>query len=408
MTQAADTDSANRLETTVVPRLDDVRVLVLFGGGELFGQERANIEVFRTLREVGLKARFVTSSRWGAAAIQPELRAHGFEWTRAPFGFHWGRYMLGRHFYYVFVNLWGVVATSWRVWREIKTWRATHIYAPNWAYWFYAAPAVALTESPLIFRAGDQLPRHTALHRWTGQKLLARVNHIVCNSQFVANKFRDLGVSARKLRVIYNRAPQRAAGALQPIPKVEHGTTVIVFIGQISEHKGAHLFVQAAKRILADGANAVFWLVGESAWQETLALDLKREVVASGRERQIRFLGYRGDIPQVLHTAHIHVCPSMSDDAAPNVVMEAKEAGLPSVVFPVGGLPELVEHSRDGYLCSEKTVEALVEGIRYFMADSAARIAAGEAAQRSLDEKFAEDLFAREWTKVFVETRAVQ
>ena len=57
-----------------LPRLDGTRALVLFGGSELFGQERANIEVFRNLAELGLKARFVTSAKMGTRKSNPSWR----------------------------------------------------------------------------------------------------------------------------------------------------------------------------------------------------------------------------------------------------------------------------------------------------------------------------------------------
>src|SRR6185295_4121228 len=123
-------------------KLSGVRVLVLFGGDRWFGQERANLEVFRNLVPQGLKARFVTSSKWGAKHIQPELERAGFEWTTAPFGYHWGKYLLGRYCYYLLFNLYGIVVTSWKVWREARRWRATHLYAPNWLHFSYALPAV--------------------------------------------------------------------------------------------------------------------------------------------------------------------------------------------------------------------------------------------------------------------------
>ncbi|HEX8076599.1 MAG TPA: hypothetical protein VF511_02205, partial [Chthoniobacterales bacterium] len=104
--------------------LDGVRVLVLFGGSSLFGQERANIEVMRTLRDSGAAVCFVTSSRFGREHIQPELKRRGFDWTEAPFGYHWSRYMFGRHFGYFLLNLYGVIATSFRVRRTIRKWRA--------------------------------------------------------------------------------------------------------------------------------------------------------------------------------------------------------------------------------------------------------------------------------------------
>src|SRR5439155_4136431 len=99
---------------------------------------------------------------------------------------------------------------------------------------------------------------------------LQRVSCVICNSHFLENKFARLGLPARKLRVIYNRPPQRTTLPHETIPEISPGTVVVVFIGQISEHKGAPLFVEAAKKILSTGETAAFWLVGESAWENTL------------------------------------------------------------------------------------------------------------------------------------------
>jgi colanic acid/amylovoran biosynthesis glycosyltransferase len=131
---------------------------------------------------------------------------------------------------------------------------------------------------------------------------------------------------------------------------------------------------------------------------------LKCDVAKAGFERQIQFLGYRENIPEILRSAHIHVCPSICDDASPNVVLEAKKEGLPSVVFPVGGIPELIEHCVDGYICRNQTVEALIEAINYFMIDAEVRGAAGAAARQRLEAKFGEERFRREWTEVFLGT----
>lgn len=391
--------------TTALSPLKDVRVLVLFGGSELFGQERANLEVFRNLSRLGLKARFIISGKWGGQAIQPELNRMGFDWKSAPFGYHWGKSLVGREFYLLFVNLWGVLATSWRVWNESRRWDATHIYAANWRHWFYAAPGIRLTRKPLIFRAGDELPANTFFHRWTGRQLLRDASRVVCNARFLADKFSQLGLEADKLRIIHNYPPRRSVSAPERLPETAPHTLVVVFVGQISEHKGASLFVEAAKVMAVANSDIVFWLVGASTWGNPLEQELKRDVAKAGLDRQIQFLGYRENVPEILRRAHIHVCPSTCDDASPNVVLEAKKEGVPSVVFPVGGLPELVEHGVDGFICQDRTARGLIEGIEYFMMDPNRRLLAGAAARRSLDEKFGKHRFRRDWTEVFVATR---
>ena len=118
------------------------------------------------------------------------------------------------------------------------------------------------------------------------------------------------------------------------------------------------------------------------------------------------FLGYVENVFPFLRRSDLHVCPSVSSEGLSHVVGEAKLCGKPSVVFPTGGLPELVEHRIDGYICKDCTVESLIEGLRYFLADEAGRRIAGLAASRSLEERFGLDRFRRQWTEVFLSTLA--
>ena len=82
------------------------------------------------------------------------------------------------------------------------------------------------------------------------------------------------------------------------------------------------------------------------------------------------------------------------------VNLEAKMAGIPSVVTPSGALPELIRHGDNGWVCSDGTPAALAEGIEQFLADPRLASAAGQAALASL-EGFSRERFARAWWEVF-------
>lgn len=386
-----------------LPRLDGVRVLVLFGGSELFGQERANIEVFQVLAKLGLKARFVISSRWGNAQIRPELEKRGFEVTTAPFGFHWGRYLFGRYFYYFFRNLSGLLITSWRVWREAHRWQATHLYAPNWAHYTYAAPGMMLLGLPLVFRAGDELPQQTWFHRWICRRLFHRVRKLVCNAEFLRSRMIRAGLSAEKVCVIYNHPPRRLEASRISAPEIPPEAVVILYVGQIAEHKGVSLLIEAAIRLLQAKRNCVLWLAGDSIWGEKLREVLEARVREAGYAERVRFLRYVPEVSGLFQKADIHVCPSLGNEASPNVIFEAKQEGVPSVVFASGGIPELINHGVNGYICSEKTVEALQQGIMWFLDRPEERQRAGAAARRSLEDSFGEERFTRQWAGIFSE-----
>jgi glycosyltransferase involved in cell wall biosynthesis len=81
--------------------------------------------------------------------------------------------------------------------------------------------------------------------------------------------------------------------------------------------------------------------------------------------------------------------------------MEAKVAGTPSVVFPSGGLPEMVRHQVDGFICRDKTVDALVEGLRWCLVDHARLQSLGAAARADSVTRFGHVRFAAAWASVY-------
>lgn len=117
---------------------------------------------------------------------------------------------------------------------------------------------------------------------------------------------------------------------------------------------------------------------------------------------RVRFLGWREDVPELLAAAAIHCCPSLPElrEGFGLVNIEAKQAGIPSVVFSTGALPELIAHRVDGWVCYEVSAEALAEGIEYFLSDSSRLAELGQAAFRSV-ERFGWERFAGEWQEVF-------
>ncbi|MFM2294049.1 MAG: hypothetical protein RLZZ350_462 [Verrucomicrobiota bacterium] len=391
--------------STAVPRLDGVRVLVLLAGAELFGAERANIEVFRSLREVGLQARLLTSKKFGGAQIEPELRRQGFEFVPTAFGYFWGKYLFGREFYSWFRNLYGLLAVNWRVWREARKFKATHLYAMSVTHFSYASVAFAWLGLPVIYRAGDELPGQTIFHRWLRRRLIGCTSRLVANSEFIARSCVSAGMSAEKIRVIHNAPPVREAGGEPQLPDVPPGAAVVVFVGQLSEHKGVLVLIEAAERMVRAGQNVVFWLVGAPGWDEEEFAQLKLRVADAGLGGRVVFAGYQKNVAAWLARAEVHVCPSLFEEPSANVVMEAKLAGKPSVVFPSGGLPELVEQGVDGLVCREKTSAALVAGLEFFTNDPARCAAAGAAARRSLAEKFSREKYVGAWAEVFLATR---
>lgn len=378
------------------------RVLVVLGNFALNGQERGNIEVFYAAKSVGVESLFVTHKQWGHHHIQPALDQRGLAWTTLNYARHFTkRISLGEWFR----NVRRLLTASWEFRRIVHRYRPTHIHVANPHYFLSVLPALLTTRTPVVFRLGDVPTQHHVFYRilWRWF-VIPRVRQFVCISEFILERLQESGAPPHKARVIYSFPPERVAedSAVSAELPPFAGRTVM-YVGQIAPHKGVHLLVQVAVALCRVREDVRFIFVGAISRQNPFAIGLVAQVQQAGLSEQIRFLGYQDDVPQLLAAADVHVCPSVCEEALGNVVLEAKQAGEPSVVFPSGGLPELIEHGVDGWVCSEASKTGLKEGlVRYLDMQEAELDAAKAAARSSLDRMgITKNAFAQAWLEVF-------
>ena len=80
-------------------------------------------------------------------------------------------------------------------------------------------------------------------------------------------------------------------------------------------------------------------------------------------------LGYVNDehrIIDVYNAADVFVLPSLSENL-PNTIMEAMACGVPCVAFKVGGIPEEIDHLRNGYVATYRDAADLAKGIAWVL-----------------------------------------
>ncbi|MBI2064475.1 MAG: glycosyltransferase [Candidatus Yanofskybacteria bacterium] len=80
--------------------------------------------------------------------------------------------------------------------------------------------------------------------------------------------------------------------------------------------------------------------------------------------------GYISDeslLAKYFSAADIFLFPSTADNC-PLVVLEAMACGLPVVSFATGGIPELVDHQKTGYIARYKDADDLANGVAWMLA----------------------------------------
>ena len=83
-------------------------------------------------------------------------------------------------------------------------------------------------------------------------------------------------------------------------------------------------------------------------------------------------LGYINDeqrVVNVYNAADVFVLPSLSENL-PNTIMEAMACGVPCVAFKVGGIPEEIDHLKNGYVAAYRDAADLAKGIAWVLQEA--------------------------------------
>lgn len=136
---------------------------------------------------------------------------------------------------------------------------------------------------------------------------------------------------------------------------------LILFASQrvTNVNKGMDYLIEACRQLQISDAAVV--ILGGHA-----------EEVVSQLSLEAYPLGYVNDeqrIVDVYHASDVFVLPSLSENL-PNTIMEAMTCGVPCVGFKVGGIPEEIDHRRNGYVAEYRSAEDLARGIRWILAEA--------------------------------------
>jgi glycosyltransferase involved in cell wall biosynthesis len=367
------------------------------------GLERMTFQALASVREAGGWVHCIVNS-WGSGAIAGMASGIGASVSRTPVLFALTRRIRDvRSVAGLVSDVW---VTSVDLWQQVRRVSATHVFVSDYTVAFRAFPALMacrLRGLPVVLRLGNA-PEATVFYRRLWRYAVnAAVDRFVCNSRFTESAVLACGIGPAKVAVVRNTLPARTA---QP-PGGEVTPTDVLFVGQIIPEKGVDLLLEAAAALRRDGLTLRVGIVGSmEGWVAPRYEGYRERLLARSRcddlAGAVVFFGWREDVPALMAASRVHCCPSRPEqrEAFGIVVLEAKSAGLPSIVTDTGALPELIRHQEDGWVCRDASAEDVAEGLRYFLSDASRLEAAGAAARRSLDPAD-RARFAREWQNIF-------
>ena len=181
-----------------------------------------------------------------------------------------------------------------------------------------------------------------------------------------------LGFDLSAFAAIDEAARRRARAEL----RIAAGAPVLATVGRLTAIKNYSLLLEAAQRVAARFPNLVVLLAGDGE----LRADLEAQAARLGITANVRFMGWRRDLPTIYAATDVFALTSRNE-GTPVALIEAMAAGVPGVSTDVGGVGDVIASEAMGVRVAVDDVAGFSTAVERLLGDPAARLAMGAAAR---------------------------
>lgn len=233
------------------------------------------------------------------------------------------------------------------------------IYANTQKALVVGALASFFSRCPLVYHLRDILsPDHfSRSNRRIAVTLANRfASLVIANSKATQAAFIEAGGRAEITEVVYNGFEPDNYNIQEANPHQIRqqlgldGQFVVGHFSRLSPWKGQHILLEALVQCPND-VTAI--LVGDALFgEQDYVQQLHKQVAQLGLEQRVRFLGFRSDIVPLMKACDLVAHTSTAPEPFGRVIVEAMLCGSPVVAAAAGGVVELVETDKTGWLFS--------------------------------------------------------
>jgi glycosyltransferase involved in cell wall biosynthesis len=244
------------------------------------------------------------------------------------------------------------------------------IYANTQKALVVGALASFLSRRPLVYHLRDILDadHFSAANRRVAVTLANRfASLVIANSEATRTAFLESGGRLEITQVVYNGfQPEKYQAATSDVNTIKQqleleGKFIVGHFSRLSPWKGQHILLEALTHC-PDNVTALF--VGDALFGEQEYVEqLHKQVDDLGLQNRVKFLGFRTDIVPLMSACNLVAHTSTSPEPFGRVIIEAMLCKTPIVASAAGGVVELVNPGKTGWLVSPGNSEELANVI---------------------------------------------
>ena len=225
------------------------------------------------------------------------------------------------------------------------------------------------------------------------KKLMQRSDALIAVSKYTVNELTDLyGIDKSKVHAIYNGVdierfkPRPNREELRKEFGLEKDEKVVLFVGRLYHRKGLETLLESVPPVLKEFGNVKFVISGTGFKQKEESL--KNLAKQLGIEDKVKFLGYVPDdkLPLLYSASDIFVLPAIYENF-PFAILEAQSTALPVISTKVGGIPEFLVDTENGFLMDPGDTKQLAQKVLTLLQNPELAKQMGDHGRKLIEEK---------------------
>ncbi len=164
----------------------------------------------------------------------------------------------------------------------------------------------------------------------------------------------------------------------------------LLFLSNLIESKGVFVLLEACRQLQAKQLSFHCTFIGGEG--DITSQQFQEKVTALGLNEEVHYAGRKYGIEKeaAYQQADIFTLPTFyHNECFPLVLLEAMQFSLPIVATYEGGIPEIIEEGKTGFLVQQQDADALAEKLEILINNSETRNQMGASARTKYEQEFA-------------------
>lgn len=268
---------------------------------------------------------------------------------------------------------------------------------------FSGALISRILRKPHIWYIREIITNNPDLHFFLPDHLLFNFivtfsTNVIVASKAIATQFYDFD-HQNKVKLVYHGfefdEPSEVSSDINGLIK---GSWVAVVVGTLQARKAQEDAIKAISIARQKIPNISLLLVGKG--ESKYVAYLKLLIAELDLRKKVFFLGHRSDVISILAKCDVFIMPSWEEPFGV-VVLEAMSVGLPVIGVNTGGVKEIIENDKTGFLVDAKSPELIAEKMILLSQNPEKANILGIEGEKSVKEKYKAKTHVENLEKIF-------